>query len=210
MSHINISIESLDPLVYERMRAGAKFRIFEENWKILLEVFAATPGAPRIRYNIMAYRSNLLDLTAFAETLLREKCGRQIEIRNTFDEPHIERAFRDKEFLTTAEWTWLAGQMQRFSPDEVILLLPPNGEGFDRYQPVNPAMDQQAATLPGAGDEIAAGPAPRPFNVRINWDGALIVYAEEPRQPDAPPTHANYLISNINALEDPMGVLFSL
>jgi len=220
MSHINISVESLDPVVYERMRKGARFGIFADNWRRLLEIFAAHPAPPRIRYNMMAYRSNLFEIPQFLDVLLREKSGWQIEIRNTFDEPHIPAQFRDFEFLTTAEWAWLDTQLKRFSPDEVILLLPPDGIGYDRYAPQPPPppppsspTSPAAAAAPltdGAVHVIAEGPASRPFNLRIAWDGTLNVYSELPRSPGQPPTHANYLFSNINDLADPMATLFSL
>jgi hypothetical protein len=208
MSHINISVESLDPVVYERMRKGARFRIFEENWKTVRGVFAGRTGAPRIRYNLMAYRSNMLEIPKLVETLLREKAGWQVEIRNTFDGPQIDPIFRNYEFLTTAEWAWLAEQLKHFSSDEVILLLPPEGRGYDRYQDsVPPPHPVQAVD---AMPEITSGPVSRPFNLRISWDGTLNVYAEKPRLAGDPPTHANYLVSNINQLEDPMAVLFAL
>jgi hypothetical protein len=199
------------------MRKGARFGIFADNWRRLLEIFAAHPAPPRIRYNMMAYRSNLFEIPQFLDVLLREKSGWQIEIRNTFDEPHIPAQFRNFEFLTTAEWAWLDSQLKRFSPDEVILLLPPDGIGYDRYAP--PAASPPASSSPaaeaapvsdGAVHVVAEGPASRPFNLRIAWDGTLNVYSELPRTPGQPPTHANYLFSNINDLADPMATLFSL
>jgi hypothetical protein len=205
MSHINISVESLDPVVYERMRKGARFGIFSENWARLLAIFAGQPGAPRIRYNMMAYRSNLLEIKQLCTHLLGQKSGWQVEIRNTFDEPHIAQRFRDFEYLTTAEWAWLAAELKGFPPEQVILLLPPNGEGHDRYAP--PAPPQPKSEIV---PEVAPGPVPRPFNLRISWDGTLNVYAELPREPGESPSHANYLISNINALEDPLAALFAL
>jgi hypothetical protein len=208
MSHINISIESLEPPVYERMRKGARWPVFQENWARLLEVFAAYEDAPRIRYNMMAYRANLHEIPSLAEHLLGEKSGWQVEIRNTFDEPHIAPEFRESEFLTTAEWAWLAQAMQRFSTEEVILLLPPGGVGYDR-EPESGALPPPPGPAAEA-PEIAAGPVPRPFNLRIAWDGTLNVYAEAPRVPGQAPTHVNYLMSNINLLEDPLATLFSL
>jgi len=211
MSHINISVESLDPVVYERMRKGARFSIFQENWDKLLEVFIATPGAPRIRYNMMAYRSNMLEIPRLAEHLRREKHGTQIEIRNTFDGPQIDAEFRNFEFLTTAEWAWLAEQLKHWPQDEVLLLTPPGGKGFDRYN--DPTPPPRPPPDPNSGDPaytVVPGPAPRPFSIRISWDGTLIVYAERQRAPGEPPTHSNYLFTNVRELEDPLATLFAL
>jgi hypothetical protein len=208
MSHINVSLESLDPVLYERMRKGARFKIFMEMWEQLLSVFAAHPNPPKIRYNMMAYRSNLFEIKGLTELLLREKNGYQVEIRNTFDGPQIDPKFRNYEFLTNAEWAFLASEMKGFAPEQVVLLLPPGGEGYDRWDVK--AEQKFPERDPYRMPEITPGPAPRPFSLRISWDGTLNVYAELPRAPGDPPTHANYLVSNINALEDPMATLFAL
>jgi pyruvate-formate lyase-activating enzyme len=211
MSHINISLESLDQAVYERMRKGARFKIFEENWAKLLDVFGQHESVPRIRYNMMAYRSNLLEIPRLTKFLLEEKHGAQIEIRNTFDGPQIDTEFRNYEFLTSAEWAWLANEMKDFPPDQVILLLPPGGKGFDRYTDPTPASRALPVDrMPDTEPTLSPGPAPRPFSLRVTWDGMLNVYSEQQRLPGDPPTHQNYMITNINKLEDPLAALFAL
>jgi Radical SAM superfamily len=210
MSHINISLESLDGSVYERVRKGARFAIFLENWRMLLEAFAARANAPKLRYNIMAYRSNLQEIPRLAEILLREKSGWQVEIRHTFDAPYIPPAFHNAEYLTTAEWARLAAALKHFSPEQVLLLLPPDGRGFDTPQPETAPPYRSLPPSEGQGPEISTGPVPRPFNLRIAWDGMLSVYAELPRVPGEAPGHANYLYANINGLDDPLGTLFAL
>ena len=77
------------PDVYERMRKGARFPIFLENWRVMLEAFQAGSAAPRLRYIIMAYRSNVREIPALVEQLRREKMAWQVEIRHTFYMPHI-------------------------------------------------------------------------------------------------------------------------
>jgi molybdenum cofactor biosynthesis enzyme MoaA len=208
MHNINISLESLDPVIYERLRKGAKFKFFMEGWVSLLDAFARAGGhmeVPKIRYNLMAYRSNLHEIPALTKFLLAEKSAYQVEIRNTFDGPQISAEFRDAEFLTTAEWAWLEREMRQFTPQEVVLLVPPGGVGHDRYaKPVAPAAPA-AETLPAP-----IGSPARPYNIRVAWDGTLNVYAEKIRQPGAPPTHVDYLVTNIHALEDPLATLFAL
>jgi molybdenum cofactor biosynthesis enzyme MoaA len=208
MHNINISLESLDPVIYERLRKGAKFKFFQEGWTSLLDAFARARthmDVPKIRYNLMAYRSNLHEIPALTAHLLAEKSAYQVEIRNTFDGPQIEAEFRDAEFLTTAEWAWLAKEMAHFSPHEVVLLVPPGGVGHDRYaKPVAPTVAPVEATPEPIGSPT------RPYNIRIAWDGTLNVYAEKIRQPGAPPTHVDYLVTNIHALEDPLAALFAL
>ena len=59
LHHLNISIESRDPAIYERMRKGAKHRIFMECWDQLLRAFAQGSAPPRLHYVVLAYKSNL-------------------------------------------------------------------------------------------------------------------------------------------------------
>lgn len=232
MSHINVSLESLNPPVYEKMRKGARFSIFMENWGQLLEVFAATAGAPRIRYSVMAYRSNLKEMPELIRTLLAEKLAWQVEVRNTFDMPQISAAFREEEFLSSAEWAELAEALRGYHPEEVILLLPPGGKGYDSEDRAAAAAKlalvpgqaveapDDAALVPASTEiapgengqewEIAEGPVPRPFNLRIAWDGTLNVYSERVRNPGEPPRHENYFVANINELEDPLAALLAL
>ena len=232
MSHINVSLESLDPPVYEKMRKGARFPIFMENWAQLLEVFAATAGAPRIRYNLMAYRSNLKEMPELIRTLLAEKLAWQVEVRSTFDMPQIPAAFREEEYLSSAEWAWLNEALQGFSQDKVLLLLPPGGKGYDLEDRAAAAAKRalarqhevdapdEAVLRPAAPDtaadenrqewEISEGPVSRPFNLRIMWDGTLTVASEPVQNPGEPPRQKIYFASNINELEDPLAALLAL
>ncbi len=208
MDHINISLESLDKDIYEKMRKGARYHIFLENWALLLDVFRAAPQAPRIRYNLMAYRSNLRELPELVALLLEEKLGWQAELRSTMDMPQIPAQFREDEFLSTSEWAWLAAEMKRFPAERIVLLLPPEGKGYDREEgrralPASQPPEQE-------GRAVAKGPAPRPFNLRIGWDGTLNVYSELPARPGEPPSLANYLFANINELKDPLATFLAL
>ena len=209
MNHVNISLESLDKQVYEKMRKGARQHIFLENWELMLEVFRAAPQAPRIRYNLMAYRSNLQELPGLVEMLLNEKHGYQAEIRSTMDMPQITDEFREEEFLSTQEWGWLTQALKRFPQERIVLLPPPQGKGYDREE-ARPARAPSTQAPETSGWVEAKGPVSRPFNVRIGWDGTLNIYAELPTRPGAQPELANYLVTNINELEDPLGSFFAL
>jgi transcriptional regulator of met regulon len=205
MHHLNISLESLEPALYERMRRGARHAIFQANWELLLEAFADAAAPPPLRYNVMAYRSNLSEIPDLVEILLRDKRAWQVEIRHTYDEPHIPPEFRDGEFLTTAEWAWLADQLRGWPAERVLLLRPPGGVG---HEPASAAAEPSALAAP---DRPAAPTGiPRPLNISMAWDGALRVYGEEPRGPGQPPAHVNYVTTNISYLSDPLRFLLAL
>ena len=53
-------------------------------------------------------------------------------------------------------------------------------------------------------------PVSRPLNVRILWDGTLSVSSDLLGDEDDHPERAIHLLSNINALEDPLAACLAL
>lgn len=229
MHHLNVSLESQDPALYERLRKGARFHIFQANSELLLAAFAAARHPPRLRYNIMAYRSNLAEIPGLVETLLAERMAWQVEIRHTFDELHIPQAFRDAEYLTTAEWAGLAERLAGYDPQRVLLLAPPGGIGY--VPGSGPAAPPDPALLAEAGEAMPVGRVPitpsgalvpitaptgrykripRPLGIAMDWTGTLRVYGGEVRGAGTQPILVNYLVTNIRYIGDPLRFIMSL
>ena len=159
--HINISIESRDPAIYERMRKGARFRIFQENWDALIAALDQAPQPIRLRYIAMAYKSNLRELPELTRVLLQERRAWQVEIRYTFDVQSIPQEFRAAEFLDETDWVWLAEELGAFPPDRVVLVRPPAPARAESKREPSAAAD--APILPGR------------YMFRLSWDGSLRV-----------------------------------
>ena len=213
LHHLNISLESLDPATYERMRAGAKFPIFQDNWNRLLAHHATGSAPPRLRYNIMCYRSNLKSIPQLVKTLLADKRAWQVELRHTYDVAHIPEYFRATEFLTTNEWAWLFDQLSGHDPAQVVLLPPPDGVGHTPDTPrpaADPANDDPK--FQGFADEAEAAwnQAPRPYNLAMDWSGVLRVYGWKPQGPGQPDRFITYAKTNITFLKDPLAFLATL
>lgn len=167
LSNINVSIESRDPAIYERMRKGGKFPIFMENWDRLLAAFARGKAPPPLRYIAMAYKSNYREIPELVEYLRNERNAWKIEIRDTYDVAHIPQEFRDAEFLERHEWQWLKQALSSYSPVDVALSLPPD---FDQAAPAPasepappPAEAKKAAWVEGL------------IEARILHDGQMII-----------------------------------
>ncbi|EQD45607.1 molybdenum cofactor biosynthesis protein A, partial [mine drainage metagenome] len=94
LHNINVSIESRNPALYERMRKGARYRIFQENWDHLLAAFAQGSAPPALRYIAMAYKANFRELPDLVAFLIERRRAAQVEIRFTFDVAHLPAAFR--------------------------------------------------------------------------------------------------------------------
>lgn len=213
--HVNISLESLDPAIYERMRAGARHPIFMANWAMLLDRFATADAPPPLRYNIMAYRSNLAEIPGLVDVLLRDKRAWQVEVRHTFDVAHIPPGFREREFLSTEEWAGLAQALAGHPPDRVSVILPPDGAGYDRKAEADPgvaAPPEAAPATPEAHNPWARSPGsqiPRPLNLQMDCDGSMMVYGDDSIEGGAP-LRTNYVYTNIAYVKDPIRFLMSL
>lgn len=194
--HLNVSLESLDPALYERMRKGARWRIFAKNWDTLLDAFRRGSAPPKLRYNIMAYRSNLAEIPDLVRHLRQERQAWQVEIRHTFDVAHIPTDFKQSEFLDDAGWAWLENELRFHAPEDVLLIPPPEADP--------PAMQ------PSSGSEAAGSRfVTRPLNLRLQWDGRLIVYGEWTGLTGLR-EHEQFIVTNVHHLRDPRQFICAL
>jgi hypothetical protein len=190
--HINISIESRTPALYEKFRKGARFSIFQENWDRLIAAWRAAPAPPHLRYIIMAYRSNLAEIPALVRYLREERLAWHIEVRYTYDEPHIAADFKAEEYLHAADWAWLQQQLGAYPPDHVAVLTPdilprevkttpkPNGAVLLPEPPPPPPRIIPIAEMP-PWRPLPALPNGDPdypilpLNIQMRWDGHTII-----------------------------------
>ncbi len=219
VSHINISLESLDPEIFERMRKGARWNIFKDNWDRLIAAWAAAEAPPRLRYIIMAYRSNRDEIPGLVAYLRASRRPWQIEVRHTYNALHIPADFRAKEFLRAADWAWLAGELGGYHVDEVMLIPPPGGESLEAPPAAplvedvmpDPMISESSESIEIVTEEIVTDFSDgrrlmQPFNLQIDWDGKLVVYGKW----DDPPELKEFAKTNINSLSDPYGFLMAL
>jgi hypothetical protein len=191
--NLNVSVESLDPELYERLRKGARFRIFQENWAKLLRALDTGPAPPRLRYIVMAYQSNLAEIPSLVQTLLEQKRAWQVEIRYTFDLPHIAPAFRAAEYLGPDEWVWLFDQLAHHDSSRVLLLPPP----------VSPPEADAPVPMP------ALHRPSYPLGMRMEWDGRLLVVSTVGGA-DGKPNNVVDVDANILDIADPERMLAEL
>jgi len=157
IGHLNISIESREPELYERMRKGARFRIFMENWDQMIAAHKLGAARPRLRYIVMVYKSNLEEIPDLTKYLIEERCADEVQLRFTFDVPHIAKDFKESEFLDDADWITLQNSIAHLPQDKICLVLPPQS-------------DVGTEEMVGADDHL-----PGRFEFKISWDGQLIV-----------------------------------
>lgn len=193
INHINISVESIIPGIYEKFRAGARQHIFLENLEKLWRAFALAPRPPALRYIILAYRSNFMEIPVLVQYFLEKTATSEIEIRSTMNKPHLPQDFRDLEFLTTAQWHSLDSMLQPFTSSSVVKLFPPELRGYDEDQSIEPQ---------GRPYKTGCNPAPRPLNLRVTWDGKITAFSVG--------LGFRYFEANLNDLPDPAATLLNL
>ena len=182
LHHINVSIESRTLAIYERMRKGARFRIFQESWDALVAALAAGEAPPRLRYIAMVYKSNLRELPDLVAYLLAERGAAEVELRFTFDVAHLPPAFRTEEFLDPEEWLWLRDQVSGYPAEQVQLILPP---GLGGTREVLPRV-------------FLAGR----YECRLSWDGTLAVNRYWAVPYEGNPEDQRILTANVRDIPD--------
>lgn len=201
IDHINISLESLAPEIYEKMRKGARFPIFMENWNKLITAFNEINSSVAIRYVIMAYKSNFQELPALTRYLIDERRAAQVEIRYTYDVPFIDPAFRQGEFLTNEDWDWLQTNLPTVEPGQLLLDRPP----------YSPPSEQDVST-----SEVVSAPPPDigflpgRYLARLTWDGTLELRGISRASAGSTMTEVPILSKNIKDIDDPESFFRSL
>ena len=192
-ANVNISIESLDPAIYERMRKGAKHRIFMENWDALVAAFAQGSAPPFLRYIVLVYNSNLREIPSLVDHLLTKRRADEIQLRFTFDVPWIPQAFRDAEYVRDEDWDWLAEQVAHHPAHKVQVIRSPSAEA-----PAAPAeAPSSGVVLPGR------------YEFETSWDGTIKVkrFWAIPFELSREPPLA---IVNLRDIPDPLAFFASL
>lgn len=202
LHHFNVSIESRDPALYERMRKGARFRNFQENWDMLTDALGRAEKPTRVRYIAMAYKSNLRELPELAKYLLTERRGWQVEIRDTYDVPHLAPGFREAEFLDMAEWDWLEDSLADLPSGAIALVRPPRVAP----RPPDAGVTHSPAPPPAAAApdrDGGHGSMMGPVMFRLSYDGTLKVVGIDASSASGAQLEQTLLTTNIRDIADP-------
>jgi len=203
--HINISIESLRPELYERMRKGARYRIFRENWDTLLGALEHGKAPPKLRYIAMVYKSNLSELPEMVRYLLQERNAWQVELRYTFDVPHLPSEFRAREFLDWGEWLALRDRLAGFPQDRVQLILPPAPVARPEASAV---AETSTIHLPADAGNTPTESILRDYYLfSMSWDGSLRVVGVLAESRDDNAIETQLFETNVRDIADPAAFL---
>jgi MoaA/NifB/PqqE/SkfB family radical SAM enzyme len=186
LHHINVSLDSLDPERFARLRKFGRFEVFQANLDLLTQTFARVPEAPPMRFITMAFASNFEEIPEIVRVSRERWRSSENEIRYTFNVAHITDEFRQNEYLHKADWDVLTERLQALGGKPVMICYPP-ADGYEKM--ILPAQNFFEASS-GPRTRLAIT---RPLGLRIAPDGTALVSDAE---------HA--LRVDINSLEDPV------
>jgi MoaA/NifB/PqqE/SkfB family radical SAM enzyme len=183
--HINISLESLNPLVYEDLRRGARFDTFMLNLEDLVTVFRKYPKSPSIRYITMVFKQNLNELVDLVSVCHDRFLAEQHELRAPFNISlsHLDEEWIGESIISRKEWdeleTLFSGVPFRPKFKVPSVLDEPNGD-----QSLNPFPDPRIPSVYTVIPKLC---------IRINSDGTVFL----------PWNKKKWYVYNINEIDNP-------
>ncbi|KWT88553.1 radical SAM protein [Candidatus Magnetominusculus xianensis] len=107
-NYINISLDSLNPEVFEKMRRGARFDVFYDNLRRLTDAFSSNPKAPPLRYITILNKHNIDEIPKLIEDCATNYLSTMNELRTFVAMPHIDKDWiKDNDIsLTRRDALW--------------------------------------------------------------------------------------------------------
>ena len=184
LSHINISMDTLDEELFGILRKGGRQKIFLDNLQRIVPAFKASNSAPELRYITMAYRTNLDEIPGMVSRAFEEFHAARHEVRYTYNVRHITEAFRQEHFLSRDDWTTLDAELAKL-PHAIDVILPPDDYESTQVRSTNYWMMPDEEGFPATVPE-------RPIALRGAWDGEIRIRRRE-----------EHFSVNVNILENP-------
>jgi hypothetical protein len=124
LHHINISLDSLDPVLYESLRRGAKFHVFIDNLEKLTRAFSANPRAPPIRYITVVSKCNIAETPRILETCATKYLSSENEFRYFWIHNFQDQRWVERNLVTYAEWRDMEEKLSKL-PHRYVLAAAP-------------------------------------------------------------------------------------
>lgn len=159
ISHINISLDSFVPQVFESHRRHAKFDTFMDNLTRMVAIFKESSKAPKLRYITVLSKKNIAEVPSLIATTTEKYLAHEHEFRAFW-----YRKGQDKTWVKENEITWDdlfdVGETLRSQPYKYY------------YMPFAYPDD---ILLTSAGDFDAAMYMPLPGGINVASDGRVWV-----------------------------------
>ncbi len=107
LSHINISLDSFQPGLYEKLRKGAKFERFKDNLERMVKIFSREAQAAPLRYITVVLKENYPEIPSIIETCHRDYLSSGHELRYVQAAAHHSLEWKQENLISNRQWAEL-------------------------------------------------------------------------------------------------------
>ncbi len=194
LHHINVSLDSLSLEVFEEMRKGARFSVFQQNLDKLVDAFSKAPDSPQLHFITMLSKLNLEEIPELVKSCLEKFGPSRHEVRAIWMTEEIAtRPWIQEKAMTLEDSLRLRESLENAPPHvELVYDLHRNPDSYTPF-PVSSEVGYQGflSTL-NDPNLIHLHTVPLPLILRITSDGKLGFLMPEPG-----------VSLDLNGLEDP-------
>jgi molybdenum cofactor biosynthesis enzyme MoaA len=115
INHINISLDTFDPVLFENLRRGAKYKTFIDNLERLTEAFSRKANATPLHYITVLGKYNYDEILKIVETCATRYLSSMNEIRTISVLPHMDKKWLDKNTVSYEEYLKLRNDLSNLS-----------------------------------------------------------------------------------------------
>ena len=192
-SSIRISVDSIDPELFGRLRKGGRFSVFEDNLRRLATYLEKSDRRPNIHFISMVFADNIDEMPDLVRWCDQVTEAQVHELRFMYYLPHVSE-WGEKHILSLDAWNNLKLRMGEESYFPKILFSEPEDGAHEKFalKPGVETYESPVAVFGGLAtpedylqvDPIALGTVipDEPFRMRMRWDGLLMM--EQLREDD--------------------------
>ena len=179
--HVNISVDSFVPEVYEGLRKGARFAPFMEHFTRLTTRMREDGATMGLHCVTVVTRENAAEVPEIVKRCAEEFGAKHHEVRAIYEIPHIDEGWKRSNVAPDEVWPDIQAFVAE-TPYSVSLEVPPESYYRDDAEPYSKTGE------PPPKPEI--GGRRFPLSLRFRSDGLVNLYAKD-------------MYFDIDALEDP-------
>lgn len=168
--HVNVSVDSLVPEVYESLRKGARFEPFLANLRRLADLQERSERSMPLRGVTTVTRQNVEEVPALVERCAQEFGVEHHEVRCIYETEHIDGEWRRANVVPDGVWARLQTFVDETEYD-VALETPPE----HYYAADDEAYSKTGPPVPRAGE----GWCRIPLMLRFRSDGTVNLYSKD-------------------------------
>lgn len=169
IGYINISVDSLDPVLYAMLRRGAKYEVFMNNLQRLVKIFSQKPTSALLKYITMALQDNYKEIPNLMAACRNSFLSSFHEVRFVYETEHYPLEWKERHLLSNRQWEELVNTCSTLPYPHAVV--PPPAI----YFPDDDRPYSRNRELYGDGSPNPQRPKPG-FGLNINSAGSVTLF----------------------------------